>query len=113
MNRFGIWILWWPPGSATPIHNHHCSCAFGVYRGCIEEVFYRINADGVGRAEEYERHLRNPGYVGGGSLESGVIHRMTNAGDGLAASVHLYAYHPQKHSSSIAQSFSESVGLAS
>jgi predicted metal-dependent enzyme (double-stranded beta helix superfamily) len=113
MNRFGIWILWWPPGSSTPIHNHHCSCAFGVYRGCIEEVFYRIDGDNGGRAAECERYIRAPGYLGGGPLESKVIHRMRNPGDGLAASVHLYAYHPHQHASSIAQSFSESVGLAS
>ena len=28
--RFGIWALSWPPGWRTPIHNHHCACAFAV-----------------------------------------------------------------------------------
>jgi predicted metal-dependent enzyme (double-stranded beta helix superfamily) len=113
MNRFGIWVLWWPPGSATPIHNHHCSCAFGVYRGRIEEVLYRIDDNNGGRVTECERYIRTPGYVGGGSLDSKVIHRMSNPDDGLAASVHLYAYHPHQHVNSIAQSFLESADLAS
>ncbi len=112
-NRFGIWVLWWPPGSATPIHNHHCSCAFGVYRGRIEEVLYRIDGGNDGRVAEAERYIRVPGYVGGGSLESRVIHRMRNPGDELAASVHLYAYHPHQHANSIAQSFLEPADLAS
>lgn len=112
-NRFGIWVLWWPPGSATPIHNHHCSCAFGVYRGRIEEVLYRIDGGDHGRVTESGSYIRTPGYVGGGSLESKVIHRMRNPDDQLAASVHLYAYHPHQHVNSIAQSFLEPADLAS
>ena len=111
-NRFGIWVLWWPPGSATPIHNHHCSCAFGVYRGRIEEVLYRIDDDRDGRVTASERYLRVPGYVGGGALESKVIHRMRNPDGELAASVHLYAYHPHQHANSIAQSFLGPADLA-
>ena len=112
MNRFGIWVLWWPPGSQTPIHDHHCSCAFGVHRGRIEETFYRADTAADGRAAESERCLRPQGYVGGGPMESKVIHRMRNPDDRLAASVHLYAYHPQQYSSSIRQSFSESLRVS-
>jgi len=43
VNRFGIWVLGWPPGCQTPVHNHHCSCAYGVYRGSIEEILYSVD----------------------------------------------------------------------
>ena len=105
MNRFGIWVLWWPPGSGTPIHNHHCSCAFGVYRGHIEEILYTVQQDGNGTAEQ-QRCLRGIGYVGGGT-STRTVHRMRNPTGQLAASIHLYAYHPELHPNSIERSFPE------
>lgn len=106
LNRFGIWALWWPPGSQTPIHNHHCSCAFGVYRGRIEEILY-VARDPV--AVEQERCMRTEGYVGGGTNGGEIVHRMRNPDDRLAVSLHLYAYHPEHHDSSIDRRFGEAT----
>ena len=104
MNRFGIWALWWPPGSETPVHNHHCSCAFGVYRGRIEEIVYDCGA-GAAAAVERQRSIRPVGFIGGGSRDQQAIHRMRNADDVMAVSIHLYAYHPDRHDNSIERSF--------
>src|SRR6185295_5495262 len=102
-NRFGIWSLSWPPGWRTPIHDHHCACAFGVYRGRIDEVLYTVGAGGA--VVESTRHRRQPGYVGGAPLEQGVVHEMLNPGEDTAVSVHIYAYRPDRHADSIDRRF--------
>lgn len=104
VNRFGIWVLDWPSGFQTPIHNHHCSCAFGVYRGSIEEILYSIDrANDV--ANESGRFERAVGYVGGASLEHGLVHEMLNARSEPAVTVHVYAYRPDRFDDSIDRCF--------
>ena len=103
LQRFGIWALGWPPGCRTPIHNHHCACAFAVCDGTIEEVLYAAGArDAV---VETGRALRPAGYVGGAPVESGIVHGMGNRSDGMALSIHLYAYRPDRHEDSIDRRF--------
>src|SRR5262249_28606725 len=99
VQRFGVWVLTWPPGWRTPIHDHHCACAFGVHRGRLDEVLYTVErgADAV----EAARHARVAGYVGGAPLEHGVVHEMLNPGAEVAVSLHLYAYRPDRHPDSI------------
>lgn len=103
-NRFGIWVLTWPPGCQTPIHSHHCACAFGVYQGSLDEVSYATEP-GSDAAIETARFTRDAGYVGGGSLDSGLVHEMLNTRAETAVSVHIYAYRPDRHQDSIEQCF--------
>jgi predicted metal-dependent enzyme (double-stranded beta helix superfamily) len=102
--RFGLWVLGWPPGWQTPIHSHHCACAFAVQRGSIEEVLYAAPAGGE-LALETGRALRPTGYVGGAPHERGIVHGMRNRGDETALSLHLYAYRPDRHPDSIDRCF--------
>jgi predicted metal-dependent enzyme (double-stranded beta helix superfamily) len=104
MNRFGIWVLGWPPGCRTPVHNHHCACAYGVHRGSIEEIVYSVDP-ASDAAVESMRSLRRAGYVGGAPLESGVVHEMLNTGTEPAVSIHIYAYRPDHHADSIDRCF--------
>jgi predicted metal-dependent enzyme (double-stranded beta helix superfamily) len=104
VNRFGIWALTWPPGCRTPIHNHHCACAFGVYRGAIEETFYATRSDGEAVVES-ARFVRARGFIGGAPLESGMIHEMSNRDSETAVSIHVYAYRPDLHEDSIDRCF--------
>jgi predicted metal-dependent enzyme (double-stranded beta helix superfamily) len=104
VSRFGIWVLGWPPGSRTPVHNHHCSCAYGVYRGSIEEVVYSLDTDSA-IAVEPVRLLRKTGYVGGAPLGLDLVHEMLNPGADLALSIHIYAYRPDRHADSIERCF--------
>ena len=103
VKRFGIWVLGWPPGFGTPIHNHHCSCTFGVYQGSIDEILYSIEPDDA--AVESGRCRRDTGYVGGAPLEHGLIHQMLNPGSTPAITVHIYAYRPDRHEDSIDRCF--------
>jgi predicted metal-dependent enzyme (double-stranded beta helix superfamily) len=103
-DRFGIWVLTWPPGCQTPIHSHHCSCAFGVYRGRIDEIVYAEDADGEA-AVESSRFVREAGFVGGSLPRAGYVHEMLNTGSERAVSLHIYAYRPDEHPDSIERRF--------
>lgn len=106
-NRFGIWVLGWPPGCLTPVHNHHCSCAYGVYRGSIEEIVYSVDP-ASGAAIESDRSQRKAGYVGGAPLGLDLVHEMLNSGGECALSIHIYAYRPDHHADSIDRCFTAS-----
>ncbi len=104
MGRFGIWAIDWPAGCRTPVHNHHCSCAYGVYVGSIEEITYAVEAAGD-TAVESARCRRDVGYVGGSPLGSGLVHEMLNSSADPAVSIHIYAYRPDHHADSIDRCF--------
>ena len=104
LGRFGIWALSWPPGCRTPVHSHHCACAFAVYRGAIEEIVY-ATTPGSDAAVETGRALRRAGEVGGAPLERGIVHAMGNRDAEMAVSIHLYAYRPDRHADSIDRCF--------
>jgi predicted metal-dependent enzyme (double-stranded beta helix superfamily) len=104
MGRFGIWVIDWPPGRRTPVHNHRCSCAYGVYLGSIEETLYSVDAPGDA-ARESARWQRDAGYVGGSPLGSGLVHEMFNSGADPAVSIHIYAYRPDHYADSIDRCF--------
>jgi predicted metal-dependent enzyme (double-stranded beta helix superfamily) len=35
-----VWAIVWSPGSATCIHDHHCSCCFAVLSGTVTETWF-------------------------------------------------------------------------
>jgi len=104
VNRLGIWLLAWPPGFRTSIHRHHCSCAFGIYQGQLDEVLYGIGPGGD-TVIEVERFTRLAGFVGGAPREHGLVHEMLNVGTAPAVSVHVYAYQPDRYDDSVERSF--------
>ncbi len=94
-----VWAIVWGEGAATSIHDHHCSCCFGVVSGAVTETWYR--AIDATRAVASEEQVRQPGYVAC-MLPSGPnIHRMANTGPGEAISIHIYGFDHEVHASSI------------
>lgn len=94
-----VWAIVWGEGSATSIHDHHCSCCFGVVAGTVTETWYR--AIDATRAVATEEQERKASYVGC-MLPSGPnIHRMRNLGTGDAISIHIYGFDHEAHASSI------------
>jgi predicted metal-dependent enzyme (double-stranded beta helix superfamily) len=94
-----IWAIVWAEGATTSIHDHHCSCCFGVVAGTVTETWYR--AIDASRAVATEEQERQPGYVAC-MLPSGPnIHRMRNLGPGEAISIHIYGFDHEAHASSI------------
>lgn len=94
-----VWAIVWGEGATTSIHDHHCSCCFGVVSGAVTETWYR--AIDASRAIASEEQVREPGYVAC-MLPSGPnIHRMSNVGAGDAISIHIYGFDHEVHASSI------------
>lgn len=94
-----VWAIVWGEGSATSIHDHHCSCCFGVVSGAVTETWYR--AIDATRAVPTEEQARGAGYVACMLPTGPNIHRMRNFGPGEAISIHIYGYDHEEHASSV------------
>ncbi|MDA2812527.1 cysteine dioxygenase family protein [Nocardiopsis sp. RSe5-2] len=87
---FSVVALVWLPGQCTPVHDHVAWCVTGVHIGAEDETRYAL------AGPEGDRHLVPVGATvnGAGSTcgfaPPGDIHRVANAGDGPAVSIHVY-----------------------
>lgn len=94
-----VWALVWSAGSRTPIHDHHCSCCFGVLQGTVRESWFHAvdSTHAVIRASE----VRAPGFVACMMPTGPNIHQMINDGPDDAVSIHIYGYDHDAHPSSV------------
>lgn len=81
-----VWVLWWPPGRRTDLHDHgHASGAFAIAAGTLTERVPARRPDrgpvevtrqlSVGRVRAFGPHYR---------------HQVSNTGTVPAVSVHVY-----------------------
>jgi predicted metal-dependent enzyme (double-stranded beta helix superfamily) len=99
---FSLVALVWPPGQATPIHDHLAWCVVGVHQGSEYETRYALSAHG--ELVETGSGTAGVGDVAG-LLPPGDIHRVHNAGNGLAISLHVYGADLRDVGSSIRRSY--------
>jgi predicted metal-dependent enzyme (double-stranded beta helix superfamily) len=85
---FSIAVMVWRPGQVTPIHDHVSWCVTGVLQGLEYEEIFGLGPDG-GTLSELIRRENAPGTVAG-FAPPGDIHRVSNSGDGIAVSMHVY-----------------------
>ncbi|HEV2511733.1 cysteine dioxygenase family protein [Bosea sp. (in: a-proteobacteria)] len=103
-----VWAMVWGEGSTTCIHDHHCSCCFGMVTGALTETWYRaIDASRAVATQEYERQA---GYVACMLPTGPNIHRMQNRGVGDAISIHIYGYDHHLHDSSVETEYTAVAG---
>jgi predicted metal-dependent enzyme (double-stranded beta helix superfamily) len=94
-----VWAMTWAPGSATAIHDHHCSCCFGILSGELaERRFQHVEADRV--VQTFER-IRGPGFIACMLPTGPNIHQMLNVSAEEALSVHVYGFDRTRHASSV------------
>jgi predicted metal-dependent enzyme (double-stranded beta helix superfamily) len=86
--RFSVLSLVWDHGQKSPVHDHYCWCAVGVYQGQITETCYRESVAG-GLPVLISKTLRGVGNVSFEPAASG-IHRIANESDTPAISLHVY-----------------------
>jgi predicted metal-dependent enzyme (double-stranded beta helix superfamily) len=96
---FSVVALVWLPGQETPIHDHLAWCVFGVVQGVEQEEVFTLDEE-AGRLVPAGTVVNLPGDVGGGT-PPGDIHRVSNAGDGVAISLHVYGVDVSDTGSSI------------
>jgi len=85
---FSIVALVWLPGQVTPIHDHVTWCVFGVIQGMEREELFELDRQRTGLVEAGHR-VNRTGEVSG-FAPPGDIHRVRNAGDLTAISIHVY-----------------------
>jgi len=98
-SRRSVWAMVWDRGARTAIHDHHCSCAFGIIRGSLSELRFRA-LDEVRVARTWET-LHQPGDMASLATAQPNIHQMVNDGDAVAISLHIYGFDPRVHDSSV------------
>ncbi|MFK8252161.1 cysteine dioxygenase [Ancylobacter terrae] len=98
-SQMSAWAILWPPGSKTSIHDHHCSCCFGVISGALDEVRFRTVAPRQVVVESVSHRER--GFVAAMLPTGPNIHQMVNAGSRDCVSVHIYGFDHAMHTSSI------------
>jgi len=85
---FSIVALVWRPGQVTPIHDHVTWCVFEVIQGVEWEELFELGEQGSYLLEAGYR-VNETGEVSG-FAPPGDIHRVRNAGDLTAISIHIY-----------------------
>ena len=108
--KYSIVALVWKPGQATPIHDHCCWCVVGVWQGIERESEYRLGRDrrGLHLAERRSR-VAGPGDVAVLVPPEEDIHRVENAGLGLAISIHVYGDDISVRGTSINRTFPDEL----
>ena len=90
---FSIVVMVWLPGQQTPVHDHVAWCVSAVLQGTeYEEIFRLVPGGPQGPGDHLERVARNANPVGTvvGFAPPGDIHQVTNIGDAVAVSMHVY-----------------------
>ena len=107
---YSIVALVWQPGQATPIHDHRCWCVVGVWQGSEQETTYDLYRDGSGPyLVERASACSSPGTVSVLVPPDEDVHRVSNCGDELAISIHLYGDDIGLHGSSINRTFGDEL----
>jgi 3-mercaptopropionate dioxygenase len=96
---FSIVALVWRPGQLTPIHDHVTWCVFGVIRGVEYEELFTLD-ERRGCLVEAGTSASETGTVSG-FAPPGDIHRVRNAGEGTAISIHIYGTDVSRIGSSV------------
>jgi 3-mercaptopropionate dioxygenase len=96
---FSIVALVWRPRQLTPIHDHVTWCAFGVIQGIEYEEQFALDEE-RGCLIELGSTANATGDVTG-FAPPGDIHRVRNAGEQTAISIHIYGTDVSRVGSSV------------
>ena len=88
--RFSILALIWHPGHVTPLHAHQTWCAVTMLSGELTETTY-VYADRVPAGPQLvATRALAPGDISCDAGDGNGIHRIQNASQALAISLHVY-----------------------
>ncbi len=107
---YSVVSLVWNPGQATPVHDHVCWCVVGVLQGRERETSYNLLSDG-----DEEWLVKEGSTVHTSRQVSRLVppdedvHKVENAGEGLAISVHIYGADIAERGTSINHAFNQPI----
>jgi predicted metal-dependent enzyme (double-stranded beta helix superfamily) len=98
-HRITVYAIVWSAGSQTSIHDHHCSCCYAILSGTLTEFWYK-KLDGTHVAQS-RAFTRATGEIACMLPTGPNLHKMLNASDDEAISIHIYGYDNETRASSI------------
>ena len=104
---FSIVALVWHPGQVTAIHDHVTWCVFGVIQGVEHEELFTLD-ETRGCLVEVGTRTNSSGEVSG-FAPPGDIHRVRNAGDQTAISIHVYGTDVSRIGSSVRRYYAQPI----
>jgi len=105
---FSVVGLVWYPGQLTPIHDHVTWCVVGVLEGEESQTRYHLMADAGGRYLAVSGNEIAPrGHCSSLVPPEENIHKVMNAGDACAISIHVYGADIEALGTSINQCFDD------
>jgi len=104
---FSVVALVWRPAQVTPIHDHVTWCVFGVVQGIEHEELFRLDEE-QDVLVEAGTSTNRAGEVSG-FAPPGDIHRVRNAGDETAISIHIYGTDVSRIGSSVRRYYDQPV----
>jgi 3-mercaptopropionate dioxygenase len=104
---FSVVALVWRPGQVTEIHDHVTWCVFGVIQGVEHEELYTLDERRQCLVEAGSK-TNETGDVSG-FAPPGDIHRVRNAGDDTAISIHVYGTDVSRIGSSVRRYYDQPV----
>lgn len=104
---FSVVALVWRPGQVTGIHDHVTWCVFGVIQGVEHEELFTLDE----RRECLVEAGSNTNETGdvSGFAPPGDIHRVRNAGEDTAISIHVYGTDVSRIGSSVRRYYDHPV----
>jgi predicted metal-dependent enzyme (double-stranded beta helix superfamily) len=87
--RFTVLSIVWAPGQFSPPHAHDTWCAYAVAENTLTETLFDFDPTS-GKAIPADVSRRAPGYACFAPAGLEQIHRLGNAGDVPAISLHVY-----------------------
>jgi 3-mercaptopropionate dioxygenase len=104
---FSVVALVWFPGQQTTIHDHVAWCVTGVYEGEEHESRYEVVLTDDGERLALTEEIVNSAGQVSGIAPPGDIHRVRNAGAGIAISIHVYGADITGFGTSIRRTYDE------
>lgn len=95
---FSIAAMVWLPGQQTAVHDHVAWCVTGVIQGAEHEEIFDSSLRVVARNT-------NPAGTVSGFAPPGDIHRVTNCGESVAVSMHVYGADISRLGSSVRREY--------
>lgn len=86
--RYTVVAIVWAKDQCSTVHSHHTWCGVAVYRGDIEETFFR-GPDSGNRPVPVNTITRNVGSLSF-DLQGHGIHQIANRSQDVAVSIHIY-----------------------
>jgi predicted metal-dependent enzyme (double-stranded beta helix superfamily) len=97
--RITVYAIVWAAGSQTSIHDHHCSCCYAMLSGALQESWYERLDEA--HCLESRTFMREAGEIACMLPTGPNLHKMLNASDEEAISLHIYGYDHRTRASSI------------